>query len=231
MPDPDPAAPRPPVLFLEGKWHGRGVVYPVAGGGNDNEAGQQAVMPKIHYLEELAVSRQGKAQHYWYHRETWKIDPSDPVGEEKVPLHVESGCIKFLTAGAGGAAGTGAAAPSTAFHDGHEFVPAPAGKDYNMEALFIHPFSLHETSVGFLSSANDRLVLRATEESGSFQRGPGAGGRKTVLYERDYSLVLDEGFTEDACKQGQKLVYRCALQSDAMPQVKPHLFCEMTKLN
>ncbi|CAD7927963.1 unnamed protein product [Amoebophrya sp. A120] len=148
---------QPPVLFIEGKWRGKGKSIAISTGET-----------RVHYLEEMTVERQGKHQHYWYHRQTWLYDPNDPEETKKVALHVESGCIKFLPPPAD--------APTDA-------------EDYPVEGNFIHPFSLMEISVGTLSKDEKTLSLLASKKQNSFKHGPGAKGKQTTAYSRVFESL------------------------------------------
>eukprot|EP00929_Paragymnodinium_shiwhaense_P083461 TRINITY_DN44491_c0_g1_i1.p1 TRINITY_DN44491_c0_g1~~TRINITY_DN44491_c0_g1_i1.p1 ORF type:complete len:221 (+),score=31.02 TRINITY_DN44491_c0_g1_i1:54-665(+) len=186
-------------LFLLGRWRGVGKVYSTS----------ERLKPVVHYLEELEVSQQGKAQHYWFHHQTWKYDPEDKDRKKMVPLHVESGCVKLLPPASPQSPAEEAARCELLFGKG-------CTDTTRVEGTFIHPFSVTEVSTGLLDDANTCLSMSATADKGSFVRGPAAGGKLTKQLVRVWTLT-GEG----------KVVFKAGLQSESMPEVWEHLECEL----
>ncbi|CAD7944415.1 unnamed protein product [Amoebophrya sp. A25] len=229
MSTPTHTAPKPEAqasLFILGRWRGVGKVYSVTERG----------VAKIHYCEEMEVRREGKAQAYWHHRQTWKTAPDaqDFASAEKiVPLHVESGVIKILPV-----QGTTLSVDATQAQEEQSAPAAPAVLP--VEGIFIHPFSVSEVARGTVTSTSSSsspsgledgqdgqeqgprpyLRLEAREADGSFHRGPGAGGKATEVYIREYELLADG-----------KLLYKCALKSNTMPEPWEHLECLLQRVD
>merc|ERR1712007_121911 len=111
--------------------------------------------------------------------QTWKYNAEDEEKRKIHPMHVESGVIKFLNA------------------------------ERQIEASFVHPFSVCEVALGTVSEDNKTLVLEASIEKGSFLRGPGAKGKQTEVFTRRYEIDQD----------WVKMSYECGLKSEAMPEL------------
>lgn len=159
--------------------------------------------PAVHYLEELAVSQEGKAQHYWFHHQTWKYDPADETRQRMTPLHVESGCVKLMRPA--GAENTG--------DDGRDQRPLWA------EGTFVHPFSVTEIAKGVLNDDNTMLEMSASAEMGGFARGPAASGKKTHQLNRVWTLRADG-----------RVLFKAGLKSESMPEVWEHRECVLEKV-
>lgn len=120
--------------------------------------------------------------------------------ESGKPLHAENGFLKILPV------------KITAADDGLE----SGSSGYKAELMLSHPFSVNEFyKKGSFSFEGNSFRCEASEESGSFQRGPAAKGKAVTAMRREYRL-----------DESGKLVYDIWLGVDGA-EPKHHLHCEL----
>ena len=78
----------------------------------------------------------------------------------------------------------------------------------------------------FASKNSEAQEQEAAKNGSAIVRTPGAQGKETEIYNREYSLFTDK---EDGNKT--KLLYKCALKSNTMPEAWEHLECVLEKID